>query len=653
MSDVIRLLPDSVANQIAAGEVVQRPASVVKELVENAIDAKATDIQVIIKDAGKTLIQVIDNGKGMTDNDARMCFERHATSKIKKASDLFKIKSMGFRGEAIASIAAVAQVELRTKTKKEELGRLLRVEGSELIEQEPISWSEGTSFTIKNLFYNVPARRNFLKSTTVELRHIIEEFQRVTLAHPEIGFSLYHNGNELYKLSPSKLSHRIVSIFNKNYKSQLIPCEEDLSHLKITGYIGKPEFARKTRGDQYFFVNGRYIKSPYLHTAVMQGYEGILLKDNYPFYVIFIEIDPKHIDINIHPTKTEIKFDDEKTIFSLLRAIIKQSLGTHSVTHSIDFDSNVNFQNSFQSLDLKNSFESESELKGNIDGTFIESSRDLPKKESYAREKQAYERFNTQPKQDWASEFENNDIKESETTSPDIEPFPLPEKQKEEFQGAMTFESAANQLIQSDLKNEHLLSPREEPQTPYQFHNKYLVAQVNTGLLVIRQEAAHERIQYEKFASRLVKEGARSQQLLFPITLELSLVDQSLLNEMSSELSLLGFTIETKNDEKLCLKGLPSELNDLDPKSLIEELLEQYKQNSLGNNLNKQDNLARALAKKSAIKEGQKLSAEEIQSIVDQLIKCANSRFTPEGKLIYKIMPLHDIAMLFNDLTMD
>lgn len=324
MSDIINLLPDSLANQIAAGEVVQRPASVVKELLENSIDAHSTQIQLIIKDAGKTLIQVIDNGIGMSETDARMCFERHATSKIQKTEDLFNIRTLGFRGEAMASIAAVAQVELKTRQKARELGILIRIEGSTIKTQEDIATPKGTSLAIKNLFFNVPARRNFLKSTTVENRHIIEEFQRVALAHPEIHFSLIQNDIEIFNLSAGKLSHRIVSIFGKNYKGKIAKCTEETDIVNIRGYIGKPESAKKTRGEQYFFVNDRFIKHPYLHHAVSEAYEGLIPDDVYPFYIIFIDIEPRHIDINVHPTKTEIKFDDERTIYAIMKATVKQ-----------------------------------------------------------------------------------------------------------------------------------------------------------------------------------------------------------------------------------------------------------------------------------------------------------------------------------------
>ena len=343
MNDIIQLLPDAIANQIAAGEVVQRPASALKELLENAVDAGATSIQVIVKEAGKQLIQVIDNGKGMSPTDARMSFERHATSKIRTSSDLFSIRTFGFRGEALASIAAVAQVELKTKTADSELGTLIQIEGSEIKKQEPVASLTGTSVSMRNLFFNVPARRNFLKSNSVEMKHIVDEFQRVALSYPEIAFSLYQQDLEVYSLSPGKLSNRIVGIFGKNYQGQLVPCEELTPHLNVRGYIGKPENAKKTRGEQFFFVNNRYIKSSYLNFAVSTAFEGLLQKDQHPFYVLFLEIDPAHIDINVHPTKTEIKFDDERTIYGVIRSAVKQSLGAHHVVPALDFSFDVNF----------------------------------------------------------------------------------------------------------------------------------------------------------------------------------------------------------------------------------------------------------------------------------------------------------------------
>ncbi|MEM6831917.1 MAG: DNA mismatch repair endonuclease MutL, partial [Bacteroidota bacterium] len=343
MSDIIHLLPDSIANQIAAGEVVQRPASVVKELLENSVDAGATNIQLIVKEAGKSLIQVVDNGKGMSGTDARMSFERHATSKISSSEDLFKIKTMGFRGEALASIAAVAQVEMRTKQGHEDLGTRLLIESSEVKDQEPTAGTEGTSVSVKNLFYNVPARRNFLKSNPVELRHINDEFQRVALANPSISFSFIQNDLEVSKLDSGKLSKRIVQLFGKSYQQQLIPCLEETTHVKVTGYIGKPEYAKKTRGEQFFFINNRFIKNSYLNHAVVRAFESLLKDDYFPFYVLNIEIDPVHVDINVHPTKTEVKFDDDRVLYGVINSAIRQALASFNVTPSLDFSSDVSF----------------------------------------------------------------------------------------------------------------------------------------------------------------------------------------------------------------------------------------------------------------------------------------------------------------------
>lgn len=337
MLDIIQLLPDSIANQIAAGEVVQRPASVVKELLENSIDAQAKQIQLIVREAGKTLIQIIDDGIGMSETDARMCFERHATSKIRSSEDLFKIKTMGFRGEAMASIAAVAQVEMRTRRITDELGILIRLEASELKAQEVVSTPPGTNIQVKNLFYNVPARRNFLKSNPVEMRHILDEFQRIALANPDISLSLYHNDSEIYNLPAGKLSRRIVDLFGKSYREQLASCEEETSFVSVRGYVGKPEFAKKTRGEQFFYANNRYIKNGYLNHAVMTAFEGLIPEGTHPFYVLFIEIDPIHIDINVHPTKTEIKFDDERTVYAIVQAAVRRAMSQHNLTPSLDF----------------------------------------------------------------------------------------------------------------------------------------------------------------------------------------------------------------------------------------------------------------------------------------------------------------------------
>ena len=343
MTDIIKLLPDAIANQIAAGEVVQRPASVVKELMENAVDAGAHNIEVIIKDAGKALVQVIDDGLGMSHTDARLSLERHATSKIRTAQDLFSIRTMGFRGEALASIAAVAQMELKTKRHEEDLGTLIEIAGSKVSKQEPVAAQDGTAISVKNLFYNIPARRNFLKSNGVEMRHIVEEFQRLSLANSDISFSLFQNDLKTYELPTSKLSQRIINLFGNNYQEQLVACSEETDHINVSGYVGKPEYAKRTRGEQFFYVNNRFIKSGYLHHAVLNAFQRLLQPETHPFYVLFIEIDPKHIDVNVHPTKTEIKFDDERTVYGIIRAAVRQSLGTFNVVHALDFEQDVNF----------------------------------------------------------------------------------------------------------------------------------------------------------------------------------------------------------------------------------------------------------------------------------------------------------------------
>src|SRR5690606_19941031 len=415
MLDIIQLLPDAIANQIAAGEVVQRPASVVKELLENAIDAKSTKIIVKIKEAGKTLIQIIDNGSGMSGTDARMSFERHATSKIRKSEDLFSIRTMGFRGEALASIAAVAQVEMRTKRQEDEIGSCVIIEGSEVKKQEPVACADGTCISVKNLFFNVPARRNFLKSNPVETRHIIDEFQRAALSHPEISFSLFQNDMEVYNLPAGKLSQRIVGLFGKQYKEQLITCREETDHIVIKGYIGKPEHAKRTKGEQFFFVNNRYIRNSYLNHAILNAYEGLLPEDSYPFYVLFIEIDPVHIDINVHPTKTEIKFDDERTVYAIVRAAAKQALGAHNITPTLDFDLDVNFHSIRPTLNVNPANQAERNY-----GQFKTSSR---------------EHANAQH---WEKMFE---ISQKEIT--DYSGGEIPDFRQQE---SLTFESAANQM---------------------------------------------------------------------------------------------------------------------------------------------------------------------------------------------------------------
>ena len=618
MADIIRLLPDSLANQIAAGEVVQRPASVVKELMENAIDADATSIQLIVKDAGKILIQVIDNGSGMSENDARMCFERHATSKISKTDDLFAIKTMGFRGEAMASIAAVAQVELRTQKRDDDLGVLLRIEGSETKEVSPISVEPGTSISVKNLFYNVPARRNFLKSTQLELSHIIEEFTRVALAFPEVQFSMYNNDNEVYNLPAGKLSQRIVNLFGNAYKEQLITLEEETNYLKVWGYVGKPENAKKKRGEQYFFANNRYIKHNYLHHAVMESFKGLLPDDSYPFYVIFMEIDPSKIDINVHPTKTEIKFEDERSIYGIMLAATKKALGTHNIVPSIDFGLDVNFD-PFRNMDSS----------PNSNGGKFQSTYRAPSNSNVQNWNKLYEGNEENTFQSRISNFENESLERGVVDD------------------ELTFESSMNSSSnppQNTFNKDILL---DSVSSTFQLHGSYIITQVKSGMMIIDQQAAHERILYEKFLSNMEKHHAASQQFLFPQTLELSPSDYAILMEIEEEVRALGFSYNIFSNNAIVINGIPADVNSGNEKALFEGLIEQFKQNKSELKLNNKDNLARALAKRTCIKQGTKLGSTEMNSLIDQLFACKNPNYTPSGGVTLVIWGLDKVAQIF------
>src|SRR5690606_24494220 len=509
MSDIIQLLPDSVANQIAAGEVVQRPASAVKEMMENAIDAGADQIKLIVKDAGKSLIQVIDNGCGMSVTDARVCFERHATSKIRKAEDLFAIRTMGFRGEAMASIAAIAHVELRTRRHEDELGTVVEIEGSEVVQQYPDQTPAGSSISVKNLFYNIPARRNFLKSNSVELRHILDEFQRIALAHPEIFFSLHSDGNEMFHLPKESLKQRIVHLFGNSYNQRLVPVEETTTILNIKGYIGKPEFAKKTRGEQFFFVNNRFIKDPYLNHAVLNAYEEILPADMFPLYVLFIDIDPSKIDINVHPTKTEIKYEDEKAIYAILRSAVKRSLGRYNITPSLDFEQETGFDTLITPKPLD-------EIQAptiNFNPNFNPFDDGNPSARSAVSRSYSYpealERKTSIP-QNWDSLYQ---ITEQE------EPTQLPLIPEEQ--------ATDNGFIQAS----------DQPKKQFfQLHNRYIVSQIHSGFMLIDQQAAHERILFEQFQQHLINNQGSSQQSLFPQTVELNAADFALIQDMLPEI---------------------------------------------------------------------------------------------------------------------
>jgi DNA mismatch repair protein MutL len=613
MVDIIRLLPDSLANQIAAGEVVQRPASVVKELLENSIDAGSTRIQLIVKDAGKQLIQVIDNGKGMSDRDARMCFERHATSKLATTEDLFNIRTLGFRGEALASIAAVAQVELRTRRDGDELGVSLKIEGSEFKGSESISCNKGTSIAVKNLFFNVPARRNFLKSNPVEMKHILEEFQRVALSFPDITFILVNNDLEVYNLPAEKLSKRIIGVFGNTYKEQLIPCQEDTEVVKIHGYIGKPEHVRKTRGEQFFFVNRRFIKNNYLNHAVNQAFQDLIPEESFPFYVLFIEIDPTHIDINVHPTKTEIKFDDERTIYAIIKATVKKALATHNITPSLDFDQDINF-NMFNT------------------GLNTES---LKSAGFYTNSGSGFRRPGQEPGE-WQKMYEG-----SERNSENESQLEFAISGERTIQ-PLIIESAATR--QEGFKTEF----SGENSSTFQLHSTYIVSQIKSGMVIVDQQAAHERILYEQYLNQLRNKSGASQQFLFPLTLELNPADFALVMELDPEIRALGFIFNIFGKSSIVIEGIPADIQGGNEKNLFEGLLEQFKLNQSELKLEKTENLARSIARRSAMKPGTRLTIMEMNTLIDKLFACRTPNYSPAGNATFVIMDLDKISKLFN-----
>ena len=617
MSDIIQLLPDAVANQIAAGEVVQRPASAVKELVENAIDAGADKIQLILKDAGKALIQVIDNGCGMSLTDARMSFERHATSKIKKAEDLFAIRTMGFRGEAMASIAAIAQVELKTRRHEDELGTCILIEGSEVLSQEACSANTGTSISVKNLFYNTPARRNFLKSNPVEMRHIIDEFQRVALANPQIFFSLHNDGQEVYHLPASLLKQRIVHLFGNNYNQRLVPVEEDTTIIKLHGFVGKPEFARKTRGEQFFFVNNRFIKDAYLNHAVFTAYQELLPDECYPMYVLFIDIDPSKIDINVHPTKTEIKYQDEKSIYAIIRSAVKRSLGRYNITPSLDFDQ----ENSIEHLITPKPFEE-------IIAPTIAFNPDF---NPFAAEKKAQREM--PPAFRTSGEYRSSPIPQNWDTLYEIS------KREPSVQHKMHEE--AN--IEVD---EQEITKSSERQL-FQIHNRFILSQIKSGFMLISQQAAHERVLYERFLQQLQSHSGVSQQSLFPQSVTLNRGDFELLKELLPDVRALGFDIREFGKNTVVVEGIPADLNNVGEEQLLEQLLEGFKNNLAILKLDKRDNLARSLARNAAIKTGTKMNLEEMNLLIDQLFACQMPNLALNGKPVISTFTLTELIERF------
>jgi DNA mismatch repair protein MutL len=607
MPDIIKLLPDSVANQIAAGEVIQRPASAVKELFENSIDAGGRNIKLIVKEAGKTLIQVIDDGCGMSETDARMCFERHATSKIRKAEDIFAIRTMGFRGEAMASIAAVAQVETKTKKREDELGTILIIEGSKVLTQEPVQCSDGTSTSIKNLFFNIPARRNFLKSDTVELRHIMDEFQRVALAHPELSFSMYHNDGEIFRLDQGVLRQRIVALFGNNYNDRLVPVEEETEIVKIKGFVSKPEFAKKTRGEQFFFVNKRFIKSPYLHHAVQTAYEEFLQDNTFPSYFLNIEIAPETIDINIHPTKTEIKFQDEKLIYAIMRSAIRQSLGKFHIAPTLDFNQETAF-------------------------TLPYSYKDKEVKSPTIKVNPDFNPFDKPEQEHKKSQLENW------------------EKLFEGFEKQQHTITRQEDSVQQQIMASGLDSSSEEPglnSLIYQLQKKYIITNIKSGIVVIDQQNAHERVIFEKIIASLDKAGYPSQQLLFPQTETLPAQDATILLENIEELQRAGFDLRDFGNNSIIISGIPAGSSDADIRSILEEIIEFKKQDSDAVKNSGKEGLAKAMARRMCVKSGRNLSEEEMKNLVDELFSCSMPYSSPSGKPTLFKITLDDLDKKF------
>jgi DNA mismatch repair protein MutL len=597
MSDIIQLLPDHVANQIAAGEVVQRPASVVKELLENAIDAGATNIKLLLKDAGKTLIQVIDNGKGMSTTDARLCFERHATSKIKNAKDLFNLHTKGFRGEALASIAAIAHVELKTKQEQEELGNHIKIEGSKIISQEIIATSTGTSIAVKNLFYNIPARRNFLKSDTIETRHIIDEFQRVALAHPEISFLLHHNANEVYHLKSDNLRKRIVSIFGTKMNEKLVPIEEQTEILSMTGFVTKHEYAKKKRGEQFFFVNDRFIKSAYLNHAVVAAFDGLLEQGSHPSYFLYLTVPTSSIDINIHPTKTEIKFDNEKDLYAIIRATIKHSLGQYNVAPVLDFNRDSN-------LDTPYNY-----TKGTV--TSMPKISVDPNFNPFVKQDQKRVQIPTKQEQDWEVLYSNLD--------------PAQPQQEELFETETTKEAGKT----------------------FQIQKKYVISSIKSGIVLIHQSLAHQRILYEDFLESITVKEANSQQLLFPVKINFSSAEIEMIYTIKSDLESAGFVFDEFTKESVTIAGMPTSITESQISQVMEQLLEDIDLEIPDASFSHFDVMAKSFAKSLAIKTGTQLSEKEQETLVHDLFSCKEPSSSPTGKATFKTLTLHELDSLF------
>jgi DNA mismatch repair protein MutL len=607
LPDIIQLLPDNIANQIAAGEVIQRPASAVKELLENAVDAGATEIKLIVNDAGKALIQVIDNGKGMSETDARMAFERHATSKISNIDDLFRIKTMGFRGEALASIAAVAQVELKTKREEDEAGISIEIENSIVQKQEPVAAATGTSIAMKNLFFNVPARRNFLKSNPSELRHIMDEFIRVAMAFPEVFFSLTSNGQEVFHLERGTLKQRIVQILGNNYNAKLVSVQEKTDYLDISGFVGKPETAKKTRGDQYFFVNNRFIKSAYLNHAVMSAFAEMIPKDSFPMYALFIDLDPAQVDINVHPTKQEIKFEDEKIVYAFVQSAVKHALAQFSITPTLDFELDAGIQH----LDAVNKPVTEehrsSASSSSLFQTFTQKNKAhfIEKRSELAHWKDFYEK------------------------------------------PAVDHTLVQHQPIIPSLEKALISEQPAEDCKPVQLHNAYIIVQNEKGYLLINQQNAHERILYERYSSAVEGKAIATQQSLFPATIDLAPADAVLLGELIPDLQLLGYRLEPFGSGTFVIQGTPADVEQANERTAIEKMIEQYKHFSNDLKFSKREKLLRSLSLQRSVKAGTSLTESEMVSLVNDLFTCSIPNATPTGKPTYMSFKKEEMDKMF------
>ena len=610
MLDVIKLLPDSVANQIAAGEVIQRPASAVKELMENALDAGATQIDLVVKDAGKSLIMVTDNGCGMSETDARLCFERHATSKIAKAEDLFALRTMGFRGEALASIAAIAQVELKTRRKEDEVGVKIINEGSVVKEQSLTPMQPGTTFSIKNLFFNVPARRNFLKSPQSEMRHIVEEFTRVALMHPEVSFTLTSDGKELYHLYTGSLKQRIMGLFGSNYAEKLLPVNQDSERVRISGFIVKAEYAKKTRGEQYFFVNKRFIKHAYLHHAIENAFLEMIPKDSFPGYFLNIEVDPADIDININPTKTEVNFLDVKLVYAILHAAVRKAIGQHNLSPTIDFtetpDLNIDFgeaNKASRPLVVPNVAVDE----------FYNPFKQTDGNQDFKQKWNEFSQHRDKPSGDWRQLY-----------------------------GERVDQQNINIGIEDEKTDEKPANSQY-----LQVNQSFILTTVKSGILLIDQHLAHTRVLFEKYLKEMENHSGASQQELFPQALTLNANDASLLKELMPELRNLGFVLEQANPTTFMINGTPSDSAGCDAVELLEKILDNHKINRSDLQLDRKLNLAKTMAAQLSVKAQTRLTETEMQNLVDQLFACNVPEIAPNGKKIYVIMSLEDIMGKF------